>query len=90
MDVYNTMPCQYIPRYWPSAGPQMRLYVPGTVLQEGSNDLVLLEMDSVPSDLQGMGWLILCRVCCRTDPSCRTVQLVDAPDFRGPGGADMA
>lgn len=31
----------------------MRLYVPGTVLQEGSNDLVLLEMDSVPSQLTG-------------------------------------
>ncbi len=38
----------------------MRLYIPGTVLQEGHNELVLLEMDTLPSTLQGMQGGALC------------------------------
>ncbi|KAL4433782.1 hypothetical protein ABPG75_000223 [Micractinium tetrahymenae] len=34
--------------YWPSRGPQMTLYVPGPVLREGRNDLVLLELEAPP------------------------------------------
>lgn len=35
------------------AGPQLTLYVPGPVLREGSNELVLLEVGATPSQLQG-------------------------------------
>ncbi|KAL4450728.1 hypothetical protein ABPG77_001084 [Micractinium sp. CCAP 211/92] len=35
--------------YWPSRGPQMTLYVPGPVLREGSNELVLLELEAPPN-----------------------------------------
>lgn len=38
----------------PQAGPQLTLYVPGPVLKEGTNELVLLEVGSTPSQLQGV------------------------------------
>lgn len=47
----------------------MRLYVPGTVLQEGSNDLVLLEMDSVPGEQTGV-WLLLIVWCTMVCAQC--------------------
>lgn len=39
-----------IGRYWPSAGPQITLYVPATFLipQPGLNTIVLLELEGVP------------------------------------------
>ena len=36
--------------YWPTKGPQMTLYVPGPVLREGSNDVLILEVEK-PSEL---------------------------------------
>lgn len=36
-------------RYWSMRGPQMTLYVPGPVLHEGRNELVLLELEAPPS-----------------------------------------
>lgn len=51
--------------YWPDLGPQMRLYVPGTALVEGTNQVWILETDKVPREA--------------------TVELVDEPDFFGPG-----
>ncbi len=36
------------------AGPQLTLYVPGPVLREGTNELVLLEVEGAP--LQPTGW----------------------------------
>lgn len=35
-------------RYWPDAGPQLTLYVPGPVLREGTNEIVLLEIEGAP------------------------------------------
>lgn len=42
-----------IGRYWPSAGPQVTLYVPATFLipPPGLNTLVLLELEGVPQNL---------------------------------------
>lgn len=36
-------------RYWPLVGPQMTLYVPATFLRTGRNELVVLELEYVPS-----------------------------------------
>ncbi|XP_027837509.2 beta-galactosidase-like isoform X2 [Aphis gossypii] len=40
-------------RYWPSAGPQMTLYVPATFLisSPGLNTIVMLELEEVPKNL---------------------------------------
>ncbi|XP_033227928.1 beta-galactosidase-like [Belonocnema kinseyi] len=35
-------------RYWPLAGPQKSLYVPGSLLNEGKNELIILELEYVP------------------------------------------
>ncbi|GAQ91566.1 Beta-galactosidase [Klebsormidium nitens] len=35
--------------YWPTAGPQCTLYVPGPILKHGENELVLLELDASPA-----------------------------------------
>ncbi|KDD75891.1 glycosyl hydrolase [Helicosporidium sp. ATCC 50920] len=37
--------------YWSSEGPQMTLYVPGPVLREGSNSILVLETESPPPTL---------------------------------------
>ena len=39
--------------YWPTVGPQGAQYVPGPLLHEGENKIVLLEVESAPSDLSG-------------------------------------
>jgi len=31
--------------YWPSAGPQMTMYIPGPMLQDGQNELILFEVE---------------------------------------------
>lgn len=68
----------------------MRLYVPGTVLQEGTNELVLLEMDSVPSDLTGANFYSVAnRSRMNIFVVAYTVQLVDQPDFYGPAAASV-
>lgn len=36
-------------RYWPIAGPQITLYVPGELLKEGKNDLILIEYQRISS-----------------------------------------
>lgn len=36
-------------RYWPLVGPQVTLYVPAPFLKEGTNELVLVELEYVPS-----------------------------------------
>jgi hypothetical protein len=36
--------------YWPRLGPQMTLYVPGPVLREGANEVVLLEVERAAHD----------------------------------------
>ncbi len=38
---FLALPC----RYWASKGPQMTLYVPGPVLWQGENEVVLLELE---------------------------------------------
>lgn len=42
-----------IGRYWPSVGPQVTLYVPGTYLipSPGVNTIAILELEGVPQDL---------------------------------------
>ena len=37
-------------RYWPIAGPQLTLYVPGSYLKKGKNSLMLIELEYVPKD----------------------------------------
>ena len=32
-------------RYWNEAGPQKTLYLPGPLLKQGGNELVVLELD---------------------------------------------
>ncbi|XP_012268356.2 beta-galactosidase [Athalia rosae] len=34
-------------RYWPAAGPQMTLYVPAPFLQNGENELIVLELENL-------------------------------------------
>ena len=31
--------------YWPSVGPQMTMYIPGPMLQDGQNELILFEVE---------------------------------------------
>ena len=45
--------------YWPAVGPQMTLYVPGPLLKDGENELILLEVDGAPEDVTGQA----CCVC---------------------------
>lgn len=33
-------------RYWPLVGPQITLYVPGNILKRGTNEIVLIELQS--------------------------------------------
>lgn len=42
-----------IGRYWPSAGPQVTLYVPATYLvpSPGVNNIVLLELEGISQNL---------------------------------------
>ncbi|MGW7417803.1 glycoside hydrolase family 35 protein [Streptomyces sp. NPDC054863] len=40
-------------RYWPQAGPQGSLYVPGAVLREGANEVWVLEVEASAGDLTG-------------------------------------
>ncbi|EPS69288.1 beta-galactosidase, partial [Genlisea aurea] len=40
-----------IGRFWPSVGPQCSLYVPAPFLREGTNTLVILELESPSSEL---------------------------------------
>lgn len=40
--------------YWPSIGPQNHYYVPGPLLKDGNNSIVLLEMEDTPDDLTGL------------------------------------
>lgn len=35
-------------RYWPKKGPQVRLYVPRTVLKPGLNTVILFELEEAP------------------------------------------
>ncbi|XP_055538462.1 beta-galactosidase-like isoform X2 [Wyeomyia smithii] len=37
-------------RYWPVAGPQVTLYLPKELLHEGSNELILVELQRAPTD----------------------------------------
>lgn len=39
--------------YWPLLGPQMRTYVPGPLLREGDNEIVILEFVRVPDEASG-------------------------------------
>lgn len=39
--------------YWPSIGPQGAQYVPGPLLKPGKNEVVLVEVESVPSSESG-------------------------------------
>jgi len=35
-------------RYWPVIGPQVRLYVPKPFLHQGSNSVIMLELETAP------------------------------------------
>jgi len=56
-------------RYWPVVGPQLTLYVPGSLLKSGSNMLILLEQDHSP--------------CLDHSEHCH-VEFVDIPEIDGP------
>jgi hypothetical protein len=47
--VSHPMSCVHICRYWPLLGPQMRTFVPGPLLREGRNEVVLLEFAHAPA-----------------------------------------
>ena len=40
--------------YWPSVGPQMTMYIPGPMLQDGQNELILLEVEASPKEASGV------------------------------------
>ena len=47
--------------YWPQAGPQMTLYIPGPMLRDGENELILLEIaQSVEKPTGGLGHFLIC------------------------------
>jgi len=56
-------------RYWPRMGPQLTLYVPHGVLQEGSNNVTLLELQEAP---------------CRAAGGSCNVEFIDTPTIDGP------
>jgi len=68
-------------RYWSSQGPQMSLYLPGSFLQQGVNEVLLLELDGrlpVGGEEGREGNRMLPRV-----------ETEAQPDFGGPpGGAE--
>lgn len=37
-------------RYWPLPGPQITLYVPAPFLKTGENELIIVELEYVPSN----------------------------------------
>ena len=39
--------------YWPSIGPQNNYFVPGPILREGPNEVILLEFERLKGDLTG-------------------------------------
>ena len=55
-------------RYWPDQGPQVTLYVPGTLLTTAANRLTLLELETAP---------------CHVTDTCH-VTLTDTPELDGP------
>ena len=66
-------------RYWISKGPQNALYVPESFLVPGNNELVILELESLPaSAAAGNAYLGL------------SVEFTDEPDFRGPSSCNPA
>jgi beta-galactosidase len=55
--------------YWADQGPQMSLYLPGSFLQAGPNEVVLLELDgALPASPDGP----------------LSIACAEAPDFGGP------
>lgn len=38
--------------YWPTRGPQLAHFIPGALLQDGANSVVLLEFETIPEQLQ--------------------------------------
>lgn len=46
-------------RYWPDVGPQVTLYVPHGILRQGSNTLLLLELEAAPCLAAGMCQVVL-------------------------------
>ncbi|KAI5055584.1 hypothetical protein GOP47_0029105 [Adiantum capillus-veneris] len=38
-------------RYWTAVGPQCTLYIPGPLLRQGGNDVLIFELETPPSDL---------------------------------------
>ncbi len=58
-------------RYWPQQGPQQTLYVPRTVVKQGENKFVLLELEGSPSG------------CLEDEKKC-LVELVQEPKLDGP------
>ncbi|XP_060572131.1 beta-galactosidase-like isoform X1 [Ruditapes philippinarum] len=49
-----------IGRYWPSLGPQVRLFVPKYVLKEGSNIIALIELERHPCDSMEHCYITFC------------------------------
>ena len=39
--------------YWPKVGPQMTMYIPGPMLLDGENELILLEVEDSPEKASG-------------------------------------
>ncbi len=39
--------------YWPQVGPQMTMYIPGPMLRDGENELILLETVASPQTVSG-------------------------------------
>ena len=39
--------------YWPKAGPQMTMYIPGPMLLGGENELILLEVEEARGKAAG-------------------------------------
>lgn len=70
-------------RHWVSRGPQNALYVPESVLVEGTNSLVLLEEEALPvSAASGNNGRL------GNNYEGLSVQLTDAPDFHGPSACN--
>lgn len=39
--------------YWPIIGPQEAHYIPGPLLRDGENEIIMLEVEATPSDATG-------------------------------------
>ena len=60
--------------YWPVKGPGNTLYVPGPLLKDCRNDVILLEIDAAPANFTGILAILMVPCHCLLILHCSHVQ----------------